>query len=233
MRDSIEDRLTRTIADTANMVRVRMEGDATGHDWWHVERVRRMALYIAQMEGANSTICELAALLHDLGDWKFQAGDETAGPRMAREWLESLATPAPMIEQVCNIIGGISYKGAGVSTDMPTLEGQCVQDADRLDAIGAVGIARAFAFGGAFGRAMYNPEIPPQQHTDFAAYKSKSGPTLNHFYEKLLLLKDRMQTATGRLLARERHTFMKTYLQQFLQEWNGPVGHEGATHGLK
>ena len=223
MTESMESPLTRIVAETANMVRSRMANDATGHDWWHVERVRRTALYIAQREGGNAVICELAALLHDLGDWKFQAGDETAGPRMSREWLESLAVPAPIIDHVCTIIEGISFKGAGVSTDMPTLEGQCVQDADRLDAIGAVGIARAFAFGGAFGRAMYDPEIPPQLHVDFDAYKSKSGPTLNHFYEKLLLLKDRMQTATGRALACERHAFMERYLQQFQREWNGPA----------
>ncbi|MDZ4688588.1 MAG: phosphohydrolase, partial [Planctomycetaceae bacterium] len=122
---------------------------------------------------------------------------------------------------VCAIIAGVSFKGAGVRTDMPTLEGRCVQDADRLDAIGAIGIGRAFAFGGHFGRLMYDPDHPPQSHATFAEYKSKSGPTINHFYEKLLLLKDRMQTATGRSMAAERHAFMEEFLARFLNEWNG------------
>lgn len=208
------------LAQTEHFIRDRMARDATGHDWWHIDRVRRTAIALADAEGADVVLCELAALLHDIADWKFHGGDEAAGPRAARDWLESLQVEPDVIAAVCDIIARVSFKGAGVATEMPTLEGRCVQDADRLDAIGAVGIARAFAFGGAFGRAMYDPEHPPELHADFAAYKSKSGPTINHFYEKLLLLKDRMQTATGRRWAEERHRFMEQFLEQFYREWN-------------
>lgn len=203
------------------MLRERLGGDSSGHDWWHIHRVRNNAVTIAKVEGADVALCELAALLHDIADWKFHGGDDTAGPRAAREWLTANGVEAPTIDRVCEIIAGVSFKGAGVATDMSNLEGRCVQDADRLDAIGAIGIARAFAFGGHFGRLMYDPDHPPELHASFAAYKTKSGPTINHFYEKLLLLKDRMQTETGRRLAAERHAFMETYLARFLAEWNG------------
>ncbi len=215
--------LTRVIACTADFIRLRLKDDASGHDWWHIDRVRRNAVFLANAEGADVALAELAALLHDIADWKFHNGDETAGPKAAREWLMSQAVEEAVIEQVCGIISGVTYKGAGVATSMATLEGRCVQDADRLDALGAIGIARAFAFGGHFGRAMYAPEHAPELHENFAAYKSKSGPTINHFYEKLLLLKDRMQTATGRRLAEERHEFLETFLRQFFAEWNGPA----------
>jgi uncharacterized protein len=206
---------------TEQFIRERLAGDSSGHDWWHIDRVRRNALHIAREERADLHVVELAALLHDVADWKFHGGDDTAGPRAAREWLLSNAVDAKIIDQVCDIIAHVSFKGAGVATEMATIEGKCVQDGDRLDAIGAVGIARAFAFGGHFGRAMYDPEVSPQQHQSFAEYKSKGGPTINHFYEKLLLLKDRMQTASGRRLATERHRFMEQYLKQFYAEWNG------------
>ncbi len=206
---------------TEQFIRERLAGDSSGHDWWHIDRVRRNALHIAREERADLHVVELAALLHDVADWKFHGGDDTAGPRAAREWLLSNAVDAKTIDQVCDIIAHVSFKGAGVATEMATIEGKCVQDGDRLDAIGAVGIARAFAFGGHFGRAMYDPEVSPQQHQSFAEYKSKGGPTINHFYEKLLLLKDRMQTASGRRLATERHRFMEQYLKQFYAEWNG------------
>ena len=206
---------------TAALVREKLSGDSSGHDWWHIDRVRRNALHIASAEGADLFITELAALLHDIADWKFHGGDDTAGPRAAREWLIRCEADPATIEQVCEIVATISFKGAGVATEMQTLEGRCVQDGDRLDAIGAVGIARAFAFGGHFGRAMYDPEVPSELHQSFAAYKQKGGPTINHFYEKLLLLKDRMQTATGTRLAQERHQFMETFLAQFFAEWNG------------
>lgn len=209
------------IAATEAMLRERLGNDSSGHDWWHIHRVRNNAVTIAKAEGADVDLCELAALLHDIADWKFHGGDDTAGPRAARDWLMANRVDAEIIDRVCDIIAGVSFKGAGVATDMPTLEGRCVQDADRLDAIGAVGIARAFAFGGHFGRLMYDPDHPPELHASFAAYKSKSGPTINHFYEKLLLLKDRMQTETGRRLAVERHAFMETYLARFFAEWNG------------
>ena len=209
------------LTTTAVHVRETLSGDSSGHDWWHIDRVRRNALHIARAEGADLFITELAALLHDIADWKFHGGDDSAGPRAAREWLIRCEADPATIEQVCEIVATISFQGAGVATEMQTLEGRCVQDGDRLDAIGAVGIARAFAFGGHFGRAMYDPEVPPELHQSFAAYKQKGGPTINHFYEKLLLLKDRMQTATGTRLAQERHQFMETFLAQFFAEWNG------------
>lgn len=215
--------LSGLIMRTAAHIRARLKDDASGHDWWHIDRVRRNAVFLAKEEGADVELCELAALLHDIADWKFHGGDEKAGPNAAREWLRSQQVDEGVIDQICDIIAGVTYKGAGVETPMSTLEGRCVQDADRLDALGAIGIARAFAFGGHFGRLMYDPDHPPELHSDFAAYQSKSGPTINHFYEKLLLLKDRMQTETGRRLAEERHQFLETFLRQFFAEWNGPM----------
>ncbi len=212
---------TDMLTATAAHVRETLSGDSSGHDWWHIDRVRKNSLRIARDEGADLVITELAALLHDIADWKFHGGDDTAGPRAAREWLVRCEADPALIEDVCEIVATLSFKGAGVSTEMTTLEGRCVQDGDRLDALGAVGIARAFAFGGHFGRAMYDPEVPPELHQSFAAYKQKGGPTINHFYEKLLLLRDRMQTATGRRLAQERHQFMETFLVRFFAEWNG------------
>ncbi|HUQ72863.1 MAG TPA: HD domain-containing protein [Planctomycetaceae bacterium] len=209
------------IAATESFIRERLAGDSSGHDWWHIHRVRNNAIAIARAEGADAFVSELAALLHDVADWKFHGGDDTAGPRAAREWLTAQSAEAAVIDRVCDIIAGVSFKGAGVTTDMPTIEGRCVQDADRLDALGAIGIGRAFAFGGHFGRLMYDPDHPPQSHATFAEYKSKSGPTINHFYEKLLLLKDRMQTPTGRRMAAERHAFMEEFLARFLREWDG------------
>ena len=215
-------KLSALIDRTEVFIRQRLKDDASGHDWWHIDRVRRNAVYLAKAEGADVWLCELAALLHDVADWKFHGGDETAGPRAARDWLTSQSADERLVDAVCEIIAGVSFQGAGVETAMPTLEGCCVQDADRLDALGAIGIARAFAFGGHFGRPMYDPERPPESHADFEAYKTKSGPTINHFYEKLLLLKDRMQTDTGRKLAEERHQYLEAFLEQFFAEWNGP-----------
>jgi uncharacterized protein len=209
------------IQQTAGHVRNLLAGDSSGHDWFHIERVRRTALAIGREEAADLFVVELAALLHDVADWKFAGGDATAGPRAARAWMEGQAVPANVTEHVCEIIAGLSFKGAGVATPMRTLEGQIVQDADRLDALGAVGIGRAFAYGGHKGRAMHDPSIPPTPHASFAAYQKGSGPTLNHFYEKLLLLKDRMNTPTGKRLAADRHEFLERFLEQFLAEWDG------------
>lgn len=205
---------------TVDYVRHKMSGDSSGHDWWHIDRVWRTARMLADAEGADREVVELAALLHDIADWKFAGGDEHAGPRAARDWLLSQQVAESTIEHVCEIIATLSFKGAGVPTPMRTLEGQCVQDADRLDAIGAVGIARCFAFGGAKGRLMHDPEVPPEMHQSFAAYKKNAGPSINHFYEKLLLLQDRMNTPTARRLAKQRHTFMEQFLQQFFNEWD-------------
>lgn len=210
-----------TLRRAAEYVRGKLSGDSSGHDWWHIDRVRKNALHVAREEGGDPLIVELAALLHDIADWKFHGGDDSAGPRAARHWMEQQGVDEAVIQHVCEIIATLSFKGAGVPTEMRTIEGKCVQDGDRLDAIGAIGIGRAFAFGGHFGRVLYDPDVAPIAHQTFDAYKSKSGPTINHFYEKLLLLKDRMQTPTGRRLAEQRHQVMEAFLAQFLAEWNG------------
>lgn len=209
------------IQKTTDHVRGLLSGEGSGHDWFHIERVRNVALAIAREEQADLFVVELAALLHDVADWKFAGGDHDAGPRAAREWLTALSVTATTIDHVANIIASLSFKGAGVETPMTTIEGQCVQDADRLDAIGAIGIARAFAYGGHKGRPMYDPSVPPEPHASFEAYKKNAGPTINHFYEKLLLLKDRMNTTTGRRLAQQRHIVLKDFLNEFFAEWAG------------
>jgi uncharacterized protein len=209
------------IQKTTDHVRCLLSGEGSGHDWFHIERVRNTALAIAREDGADLFVVELAALLHDVADWKFAGGDHNAGPRAAREWLASLNIAPGIIDHVCNIIASLSFKGAGVETPMNTIEGRCVQDADRLDALGAIGIGRAFAYGGHKGRPLYDPAIPPQPHATFEAYKKNTGPTLNHFYEKLLLLKDRMSTPTARRLAAARHAYLEQFLAQFLAEWKG------------
>lgn len=209
------------IDQTAAHVRDLMTSESSGHDWWHIYRVWRTSRTIAEREGADATIVQLAALLHDVGDWKFHDGDETAGPRLAREWLASLGVDEAVIAPVCAIIAEVSFKGAGVEAPRLSLEGQVVQDADRLDAIGAIGIARAFAYGGHKGRVMHDPDQPFELHASFEAYKNKQSSTINHFYEKLLLLRERMNTPTGRALAEERHAFMEEYLRHFYAEWEG------------
>ncbi|WP_299986291.1 HD domain-containing protein [uncultured Pontibacter sp.] len=214
---------------TANYVREQLEGEGSGHDWWHIYRVWKNALYIASQEkGADTFKVELAALLHDIGDHKFYNGDHTVGPRMVREWLEKMQVNEELIAEICAIVSGLSYKGAGTSSEMPTLEGRIVQDADRLDAIGAIGIARTFAYGGHKGRELYNPAIVPVLHDNFEAYKSNTAPTINHFYEKLLLLKDRMHTPTAREMAEKRHRYMEDFLAQFYAEWNATNHLEGS-----
>jgi uncharacterized protein len=211
---------TDLITRTAAHVHTVLSGDGTGHDWWHVYRVWKMAERIGRAEGADLLVVELAALLHDIADWKLHDGDLSVGPKRAKEWLDSLGFDPAMSDHICRIIAGISFKGAAVEQPPLSLEGQVVQDADRLDAMGAIGIARAFAYGGAKGRAICDPAVPPTEHHSAESYL-KSGHTINHFYEKLLLLKDRMNTATGRAMAEERHQFMEDYLQRFYEEWEG------------
>ncbi|NUQ26225.1 MAG: HD domain-containing protein [Saprospiraceae bacterium] len=211
----------RIITTTADHIRQKFAGEGSGHDWWHIHRVWKTAARIGEMEGADDFVVQLAALLHDIADWKFHDGDDDAGPRQARQWLEGLEVTEPVIAHVCTIIKELSFKGAGVPTPMSSLEGQVVQDADRLDAIGAIGIARAFAYGGHKNRELYNPDAPPVLHASFEAYKSAKGTTVNHFYEKLLLLKDRMNTPAARRMAEQRHAFMEDFLQRFFQEWGG------------
>lgn len=217
----MSDLLKDIVLKTEQHVREKLEGEGSGHDWWHIHRVRNTALTLAKEEKADVFVVELAALLHDIADHKFHDGDETIGPRVAGAWLEQLQVDESVINHVKEIIRDVSFKGAGVKTPMRTIEGKVVQDADRLDAIGAIGIARAFAYGGYKKRELYNPELSPTEHSSFEAYKSDTGPTINHFYEKLLLLKDRMNTRTGKRIAEERHQFMELYLDHFFNEWDG------------
>lgn len=212
---------TDIIKETENYVRNKLEGEGTGHDWWHIHRVRSIAVKLAKEEHADLFVVNLAALLHDIADHKFYGGDEEIGPATARHWLESLQVENPVINHVCDIIRDISFKGARVETPMKTIEGKVVQDADRLDALGAIGIARAFAYGGYKKRPLYDPDIKPEMHDSFESYKKSKGSTLNHFYEKLFLLKDRMNTKSGRKLALKRHRFMEQFVEQFLADWRG------------
>lgn len=208
------------IQRTAEHVKREFQNDSSGHDWWHVHRVWRSALAICAGEKADAFVVQLAALLHDLDDWKFnESGDET--PRRARAWLESCGLDPHIIEQVCEIILHISFKGAAAENGMVSLEGKIVQDADRLDAIGAIGIARAFAYGGYRNRPMYDPDSPPQMHASFEEYRNSRSATINHFYEKLLLLKGRMNTPAAKRIAGQRHEVMLRYLDQFMNEWEG------------
>ncbi len=209
------------IDKTCRFVEEKLAGEGSGHDWWHIYRVWNLAKNIAGQEGANLIIVELSALLHDIADWKFHNGDDSIGPKLAEQFLVENQVERRVIDPVIEIITSISYKGAGVPTPMNTLEGKVVQDADRLDAIGALGIARTFAYGGHKNRLIYHPEEKPVLHQSFEDYKKNDGHTINHFYEKLLLLKDRMNTASGKRLAEARHQFMQAYLDQFYREWDG------------
>ncbi len=210
------------IKKTIEYVKTILNGESSGHDWWHVYRVWKMAIQITKKEKKVAVfVVELAALLHDIADHKFYDGDLTVGPKKAREWLLSLNVSADIADHVSIIISEISFRGAKVIAEMSTKESMIVQDADRLDAIGAIGIARAFAFGGKKGREMYNPAIKTQMHDSFEAYSNNTSPTVNHFYEKLLLLKNRMNTQMGKQIAEERHVYMQQYLDRFFNEWEG------------
>lgn len=195
-------------------------GDS-GHDWWHMYRVAQLADQIALQEGANRFVVQLGSWLHDVADWKFHNGDETVGPRLARSIMQKYKLDELIIDQVCDIIETISFKGAGVATPMKTLEGEVVQDADRLDAIGAIGIARTFMYGGFKNNPMHTPDQQPVMHATKEAYKKSSGSVINHFYEKLLLLKDRMNTTTAKKIAESRNNYMQQFLDTFLSEWVG------------
>jgi uncharacterized protein len=199
-----------------------MPPEPTAHDWPHVFRVRKTAAYIAQKEGADLYIVERAALLHDIDDAKF-SGDEHGPGKAAQKYLSSLGESPEVINHVAHILDNMSYKGANVPDKLETLEGWCVQDADRLDAIGPIGIARAIAYGTHKNRLIYNPDIPVVLHDSPESYRNTEGTSINHFYEKLLLLKDRMKTETGRELAVPLHRYMELYLESFLKQWNGIV----------
>lgn len=209
------------IQKTITYVKAELAYAEGGHDWWHIMRVLNTAKTIAAKENCNMLVVELAALLHDIADSKFNNGDEEIGPQKAAAFMRSLAIDETTITHVVNIIKNISFKGGKEARSFSAIELDVVQDADRLDAIGAIGIARAFSFGGFKNRPFYNPAIKPNLHMSKEEYKNSSAPTINHFYEKLLLLKDRMNTETGRAMAQQRHDFMVNYLEQFYKEWDG------------
>jgi uncharacterized protein len=206
------------VEKTAEFARSYLEAESSGHDWWHAYRVYQNAILIAKAEKADHFIVSVAALLHDIADYKLHNGDTEIGPRIAAEWLQKNEVEAERIQQVCDIIRDLSFKGAGVTTSMKTVEGKIVQDADRLEAIGAVGVARAFAYGGYKNRPLYDPEVKPIVHTSFEEYKKNTSPTINHFYEKLLLLRERMNTQAAQKMAIKRHNFMVDFLNTFFEE---------------
>jgi uncharacterized protein len=212
------------IKQTVLFVKETLENAEGGHDWFHIERVWKNAQLIAREEtDINLLVVELGALLHDIADAKFHHGDETLGPTIARTFLQSQQVDESVINHVVLIIENVSFKGGNFKQAFNSKELEIIQDADRLDAIGAIGIARAFNYGGFKNRALYNPEINPNLNQSKEDYKKNQAPTLNHFYEKLLLLKDKMNTATGKKIAENRHQFMETYLQQFYDEWYGKI----------
>ena len=206
---------------TILFVKKKLDNAEGGHDWFHIERVYKNALSIADNEDCDDTVVKLGALLHDIADSKFHDGDETVGPKIAREFLASNNVDEATILHVINIIENISFKGGNTEKQFSSIELNIVQDADRLDAIGAIGIARTFNYGGFKNRPLYNPRIAPNLHMNKEEYKKNQAPTLNHFYEKLLLLKDKMNTETGKQIAQERHRYMEGFLSQFYAEWDG------------
>ena len=212
--------MTETIQKTIAFVKEKLEGAEAGHDWFHIERVWKLSQKIADTEGGNREVVELAALLHDIADPKFHNGDETLALKISEELMNSLNVSQEVVEQVLFIIKNISFKNRGEIPENPPIELKIVQDADRLDAIGAIGIARTFNFGGFKNNLMYHPEIPPKLNMSKEEYKKNEGTTINHFYEKLLLLKDLMNTYSAKKIAAERHDFMLKFLEQFYKEWN-------------
>jgi uncharacterized protein len=209
------------IDQTVVFVQTKLVDAEGGHDWWHIYRVWQLTKTIAHKEQVDLFTVELGALLHDIADSKFHDGDETIGPALALEFLESKGVEPAVIEHVLNIIKYISFKGGNEAQSFESPELAVVQDADRLDAIGAIGIARAFNYGGFKNRALHDPTITPQLNMSKETYKKNNGPTINHFYEKLLLLKDRMNTETGRSLALQRHAYLESFLEEFMDEWEG------------
>ena len=217
----LSEKQTDFVARTADFVQKTLKNAEGGHDWFHTRRVYNNSVHIAQSEKVNLFIVALGALLHDIADSKFYDGDETVGPRIAQDFLNQHKIEQRITDHVIEIIKNISFKGGNKAKDFDSPELQVVQDADRLDAIGAIGIARTFNYGGFKNRKLHDPEIKPQMNMDAETYKKSTAPTINHFYEKLLLLKDLMNTETGRKLAEERHNYMETFLDQFYKEWEG------------
>lgn len=211
----------KVLENTRFFVKKLLEGEGTGHDWWHIERVTNLAKSIAEKEGANLFICQMAALLHDIADEKLNESEE-AGLELVREWLNKQQIDETIKNQILEIVRTISFKG-GHGPKLTTLEAKVVQDADRLDAIGAIGIARCFTYAGAKGHLMYDPHLPPRESMSKEEYRHGESTAINHFYEKLLKLKDLMNTDEGYRLAEERHRFMEDYLRQFFSEWDGSM----------
>lgn len=209
------------IEKTKDFIRLQLENAEGGHDWFHTLRVFNNALHIAKNEPVDELVIALGALLHDIADSKFHEGDETVGPQIAREFLFTHNVDSLIIEHVVNIIENISFKGGNEVQKFKSTELDVIQDADRLDAIGAIGIARCFNYGGFKNRKLFDPVVKPNLKMTKEEYKKSTAPTINHFYEKLLLLKDKMNTKTGRQIAEKRHQFMKVYLNQFYAEWDG------------
>jgi len=211
------------INKTILFVKEQLANAEGGHDWFHIQRVYKNALLIASGEECDETVVKLGALLHDIADSKFHGGDETVGPKTARDFLENQGASEAVISHVIQIIDNISFKGGTTEKTFSSIELDIVQDADRLDAIGAIGIARAFNYGGFKNRVMYDPNIAPKLHMSKEEYKNNQAPTINHFYEKLLLLKDKMNTETGKEIAEQRHQYMQGFLAQFYAEWDGQL----------
>ncbi len=212
------------IEHTVNYLQQEFANESTGHDWYHIERVWKLSQKIAKKEGNNDLfIVEMGALLHDIADHKFHGGDDSIGPKVAQEYLSQFSLENNEEEKIVAIVKEISFKGAGVPTPMSSNEGKIVQDADRLDAIGAIGIARTFAYGGSKNRPIYDPNVKPICHTSFAAYKTSTAPTINHFYEKLLTLRDKMNTPTAKIEAKRRHAFMEEFLRNFYTDWDAQI----------
>jgi len=209
------------IKKTISFVKKQLHDAEGGHDWFHIERVYNNALLIAKTENVDDFVVQLGALLHDIADSKFHNGDETIGPKVAREFLFNLNIDSTTIEHVVLIIENISFKGGNEKQKFKSPELDVIQDADRLDAIGAIGIARCFNYGGFKNRQLYNPKVKPNLSMTKEEYKASTAPTINHFYEKLLLLKDKMNTKTGVQLATKRHQYMEQFLKQFYAEWDG------------
>jgi len=211
------------IQNTIQFVKQTLKNAEGGHDWFHIERVYKNSCLIAQGETCDFLVVQLGALLHDIADSKFYNGDETVGPAYAKAFLEKENVSTEIIDHVVKIIKNISFKGGNVSQTFRSKELDVVQDADRLDAIGAIGIARAFNYGGYKNRKLFDPEVKPNLQLTKEEYTNSKAPTINHFYEKLLLLKDKMNTKTGKKIAQERHVFMEQFLKQFYAEWNGDL----------
>lgn len=206
--------------EVKSVVEQKFRSESADHDWYHIERVLRLSEYIQNQEGGNLLVVQLAALLHDISDHKLNGGIKNDCGRVSRELLTKLHADEEVISCVCDIVDKVSFKGAGVEDEPGSLELDIVRDADRLDAIGAIGIARAFHYGGKNNRSFYEPDLGPSMHADFDSYSSDKSHTLNHFYEKLLLIKDRLRTKTARQIGLERHQIMADFVADFIKEWN-------------